>query len=58
MLLDSDADFAGDKKVRKSTSGTCHILRLSLISWHRKKQTSVVLSTKGSEYLVVGSCGA
>ena len=33
----SDADFAGCKFERKSTSDTCHFLRQSLISWHIKK---------------------
>ena len=30
----SDSDFAGCKVDRKSTSGTCHLLGSSLISWH------------------------
>ncbi|KAL6316730.1 hypothetical protein AAG906_020414 [Vitis piasezkii] len=30
----SDADFAGCKVERKSTSGTCHFLGHSLVSWH------------------------
>ena len=34
----SDADFAGCKVERKSTSGTCHFLGHSLVSWHSKKQ--------------------
>ncbi|RVW12223.1 hypothetical protein CK203_084261 [Vitis vinifera] len=29
-----DADFAGCKVERKSTSGTCHFLGHSLVSWH------------------------
>ena len=33
----SDADFAGCKVDRKSTSGTCHILGHSLVSWSSKK---------------------
>nr|XP_033511678.1 uncharacterized protein LOC117276438 [Nicotiana tomentosiformis] len=33
----SDADFAGDKIDRKSTSGMCQLLGKSLISWHNKK---------------------
>jgi len=37
-LIDySDSDFAGCKIDRKSTSGTCHLLGSSLISWHSKK---------------------
>ena len=33
----SDSDFAGCKLDRKSTSGTCHLLGNSLISWECKK---------------------
>ncbi|KAL6337931.1 hypothetical protein AAG906_005396 [Vitis piasezkii] len=40
----SDADFAGCRVERKSTSGTCHFLGHSLVSWHSKKQNSVALS--------------
>ena len=52
----SDADFAGCKVDRKSTSGTCHFLGNSLISWHSKKQNSVALSTAEVEYVAAGSC--
>ncbi|RVW70430.1 hypothetical protein CK203_056683 [Vitis vinifera] len=31
----SDADFAGCRVERKSTSGTCHFLGHSFVSWHR-----------------------
>ncbi|KAL6324814.1 hypothetical protein AAG906_018341 [Vitis piasezkii] len=32
----SDADFAGCRVERKSTSGTCHFLGHSLVSWHNQ----------------------
>jgi len=54
----SDSDFVGCKTDRKSTSGTCHLLGSSLISWHSKKQACVALSTAKAEYIVVGSCCA
>ena len=54
----SDSDFAGCKLDRKSTSGTCHLLGSSLISWHSKKQICVALSTTEAEYIAVGSCCA
>jgi len=54
----SDSDFTGCKIDRKSTSGTCHILGSSLISWHSKKQACVALSTTEAEYIAVGSCCA
>ncbi|KAH9697097.1 hypothetical protein KPL71_023471 [Citrus sinensis] len=47
----SDTDFAGYKVDRKSTSGTCHFLCHSLVSWHSKKQNSVALSTTEAEYI-------
>jgi len=43
---------------RKGTSGTCHLLGSSLISWHSKKQACVALSTAEAEYIVAGSCCA
>ena len=51
----SDSDFAGCKLDRKSTSGTCHLLGSSLISWHSKKQACVALSTAEAEYIAAGS---
>ena len=37
LISYSDADFVGCKLDRKSTSGTCHFLGNSLISWFSKK---------------------
>ena len=54
----SDADFAGCKVDRKSTSGTCQFVGSALISWASKKQNSVALSTAESEYIAAGSCVA
>jgi len=45
----SDSDFADCKLDRKSTSGMCHLLGASLISWHSKKQACVALSTAEAE---------
>ncbi|WVZ70585.1 LOW QUALITY PROTEIN: hypothetical protein U9M48_019240 [Paspalum notatum var. saurae] len=41
----SDADHAGCRIDRKSTSGTCQLLGTSLFSWSSRKQASVSLST-------------
>ena len=54
----SDADYAGDKVDRKSTSGTYHILGRSLVCWSSKKQNCVSISTAESEYIAAGSCCA
>ncbi|KAH9753253.1 Integrase catalytic domain-containing protein [Citrus sinensis] len=51
----SDADFAGYKVDRKSTSGTCHFLGHSHVSWFSKKQNSVALSTTEAEYIATAS---
>ncbi|RVW11826.1 hypothetical protein CK203_085672 [Vitis vinifera] len=50
----SDVDFADCKVEWKSTSGTCHFLGHSLVSWHSKKQNSVALSTVEAEYIAAG----
>jgi hypothetical protein len=52
----SDADWAGCKINRKSTSGTCQFLGRSLVSWTSKKQNSVALSTAEVEYIAAGHC--
>jgi hypothetical protein len=57
-LVYSDADWAGCKINRKSTSGTCQFLGRSLVSWASKKQNSVALSTTEAEYIAAGHCCA
>jgi hypothetical protein len=52
----SDADWAGCKIDRKSTSGTCQFLGRSLVSWASKKQNSIALSTAKAEYIAAGHC--
>ena len=47
----SDADFGGSRTDRKSTSGTCHFIGRSLVSWFSKKQNCVSLSTCEAEYI-------
>ena len=43
---------------RKSTSGGYFCLGNNLVSWMRKKQNSMSLSTVEAEYIVAGSCCA
>ena len=52
----SDADFAGCRLDRKSTSGTCQFLGPSLVSWSSRKQSSVAQSTTEAEYVAAASC--
>ena len=47
----SDSDYAECKLDKKCTSGTCHLLGSSLISWNNKKQACVDFSTAGAEYI-------
>jgi hypothetical protein len=58
LIVYSDADLAGCKIDRKSTSGTCQFLGRSLVSWASKKQNSVALSTTEAEYITAGHCCA
>jgi hypothetical protein len=44
-----DADWAGDKSDRKSTSGNCIFINGNLVSWQTKKQTTVALSSAEAE---------
>jgi hypothetical protein len=52
----SNADFAGCRLDRKSTSGTCQFLGSSLVSWSSHKQSSVAQSTTEVEYVAAISC--
>ncbi len=51
-------DFARCKVDRKSTSGTCHFLGHSLVSWFSKKQNFMALSIAEAEYVATSSCCA
>ena len=49
----SDADWAGDREDRKSTSGYVFLQSGAAISWASRKQTSVPLSTVEAEYVAL-----
>jgi len=51
-----DADYAGDKIERKSTSGNCQFLGENLISWASKRQATIAMSTAKAEYISDASC--
>ena len=53
-----DADFVASRTDRKSTSGTCQFLGMSLVSWFSKKQNSIALSMTEAEYIAAGCCCA
>ncbi|KAK4386004.1 Retrovirus-related Pol polyprotein from transposon RE1 [Sesamum angolense] len=46
----SDADYAGVKDDRKSTSGYCTYVGGNLVTWRSKKQTTVARSSVEAEY--------
>jgi hypothetical protein len=56
LLGFSDADFAGCRVDRISTSGTCQFLGSSPVSWSSRKQSSVAQSTTEVEYVATASC--
>src|SRR5271170_6776655 len=49
----ADADYAGDKDDRKSTTGYVFILNNGPISWGTHKQSTVALSTMEAEYMAI-----
>lgn len=49
----SDADYAGDRDSRRSTSGFVFMLAGGPITWASRKQTSVALSTCEAEYMAM-----
>ena len=52
----TDAKWVGSVYDRKSTSGAAFYLGGCLISWLRKKKTSILLSTMEEEYIAAVSC--
>lgn len=51
----SDADYAGDKQTRRSTSGYVFTVGSGPISWCSEKHKSVSLSTTESEYIAASN---
>jgi len=51
----SDADYAGDKSGRRSTSGVLFALNDSPLSWSSRSQTLIAQSTTESEYVAMAT---
>ena len=47
----ADADWAGDRATRKSTSGYVSMIGNSCISWRSKRQSIIALSSTEAEYV-------
>ncbi|KAI5654305.1 hypothetical protein M9H77_31492 [Catharanthus roseus] len=58
LIAYTDADYAGCKVEKNSTSSNCQFLGGCLISWYSKKQSCVSLSTAEAEYIAAGCCCA
>jgi len=50
-----DADWAGDRKDRRSTTGWIVKLNKNTVSWCTKKQSSTALSSAEAEYMAIAS---
>jgi transposase InsO family protein len=53
LLGYSDADWAGDRETRKSTSGYIFTMYGGPVSWSSRRQTTVALSTCEAEYIAM-----
>jgi hypothetical protein len=56
LISYTDADWAGCIDDQRSTSGVVFYLGECLVSWLRKKQSSISLSTAEEDYIVTTSC--
>jgi len=56
IIAYTDADYAGDPKDRKSTSGYIILMNNDPICWQSKKQTVVATSTAEAEYIATAEC--
>lgn len=58
VVIWSDADWAGDRADRKSTSGTVLTLNDRTVAWASKKQSVVAISTMEAEYVAAAQSTA
>nr|GFB85603.1 retrovirus-related Pol polyprotein from transposon TNT 1-94 [Tanacetum cinerariifolium] len=54
----ADADHAGCRDTRRSTSGSLQFLGERLISWSSKRQKSAAISSTKAEYIALSGCCA
>lgn len=52
----ADADWAGDKMDRKSTSGMPICIAGAPVAWESRKQKSVAMSSSEEEYIALSEC--
>ncbi|GJV50653.1 hypothetical protein Tco_1446394 [Tanacetum coccineum] len=52
----ADADHAGCRDTRRSTSGSAQFLGDKLVSWSSKKQKSTAISSIEAEYIALSGC--
>nr|GFD05510.1 ribonuclease H-like domain-containing protein [Tanacetum cinerariifolium] len=52
----ADADHAGYRDTRRSTSGSVQFLGDKLVSWSSKKQKSTAISSTEAEYISLSGC--
>ena len=55
LVIYSDADYAGDKETRCSTTGYVALFAGGLISWKSQLQKTVALSTMEAEYMALSA---
>ncbi|CAI5729482.1 unnamed protein product [Peronospora destructor] len=53
----TDADFAGDRKDRKSVSAAVIMFNGATVGWHCKKQSAVAVSTAEAEFVAAAAGG-
>ena len=53
-----DANFAGDRVERKSTSGCCCFVGKALITWSSKNQNTISFSIAKAKYVFAANCCA
>lgn len=56
LIAFSDADWAGERTDRKSTSGFVIFLNGGIVSWNTQKQKCVSLSSTEAEYVALAEC--